>query len=105
MKYYAVVKGRKTGIFEEWYGKNGAKIQVSGYSGALFRGFKSLIMAEDWFMDFSKKNSVTHKKDKRKNSINETTVKTEEKKRKQYFNMHGWQLRAESGERIKGRVR
>ena len=38
-KYYAVRKGHKTGIFTEWFGPQGAQIQVQGFAGAEYRGF------------------------------------------------------------------
>lgn len=42
-RYYAVTKGRKskTGIFTKWYGKGGAEEQVSGFSGASSKKFKT----------------------------------------------------------------
>ncbi|HET7581103.1 MAG TPA: ribonuclease H family protein [Bacillales bacterium] len=39
MKYYAVKKGRKPGIFRSWAE---CKQQVDGYSGALYKSFTSL---------------------------------------------------------------
>ena len=38
-KFYAVVKGKRPGIYSEWAGDNGAEIQVKGFSGAIFKGF------------------------------------------------------------------
>ena len=35
-KYYAVVKGRKTGVFDNW---DVCKKQIEGYSGAIYKGF------------------------------------------------------------------
>lgn len=40
-KCFAVVKGRKPGIYTEWYGKNGAATQVIRFSGALYQGFET----------------------------------------------------------------
>lgn len=42
-KFYAVRKGRKTGIFDNW---DKCKIQVNGYQGAEFSSFKTLKEAE-----------------------------------------------------------
>jgi ribonuclease HI len=38
-KFYAVRKGHRTGIFTEWFGPQGAQIQVQGFAGAEYRGF------------------------------------------------------------------
>jgi hypothetical protein len=35
---YVVLKGKKTGIFNSWSGKNGVEIQITGFSGAKYRG-------------------------------------------------------------------
>jgi ribonuclease HI len=40
-KYYAVVAGRKPGIYTQWSGPGGAEEQVKGFAGAKFRGFTS----------------------------------------------------------------
>ena len=37
--YYAVKAGRRTGIFTTWDGADGAKAQVNGFAGALYKGF------------------------------------------------------------------
>ena len=50
-KYYAVARGRKRGIFTEWFGHDGAKAQVEGYSNNRFKSFKSY----DDTIDFLKK--------------------------------------------------
>jgi ribonuclease HI len=47
-KYYTVVKGRQTGIFDKWFGPGGAWEQVSGYAGARFKGFPDRKEAEAW---------------------------------------------------------
>ena len=41
--YYAVAKGRTTGIFTTW---DEAKREVTGYKGAVFKKFKTLAEAE-----------------------------------------------------------
>jgi ribonuclease HI len=46
--YYAVAKGRKPGIYQDWFGPNGAEDQVRGYSGARFKGFATLEDAKEW---------------------------------------------------------
>jgi ribonuclease HI len=47
-KYYAVARGHKTGIYDQWYGKNGAEAQTNGYSGALFKKFSLKEDAISW---------------------------------------------------------
>lgn len=42
-KYYAIRKGRKTGIFESW---DECKAQVTGFSGAEYKSFKTIEEAE-----------------------------------------------------------
>ncbi|MBP7735446.1 MAG: ribonuclease HI [Spirochaetes bacterium] len=44
-KYYAVAKGRKPGIYKKWYD---AKLQVDGYSGAIYKGFPKYDLAREW---------------------------------------------------------
>jgi ribonuclease HI len=43
-KYYAVLNGRKTGIFESWAE---CEEQIKGFSGALYKSFKSRGQAEE----------------------------------------------------------
>ena len=43
-KYYAVLKGRKIGIFESWAE---CEEQINGFSGALYKSFKSRGKAEE----------------------------------------------------------
>lgn len=47
-RFYAVVKGRKPGIYRQWFGENGAEIQVRGFSGAVYKGFPTEIEAQRW---------------------------------------------------------
>lgn len=44
-KYYAVVKGRRPGVYTNWQGSDGAEAQVKGFAGALFRGFDTPLEA------------------------------------------------------------
>jgi ribonuclease HI len=37
--YYAVVKGRRPGIYTQWTGTGGAEEQIKSYPGAVYRGF------------------------------------------------------------------
>ena len=45
-RYYAVASGRRPGIYTEWAGPTGAQVQVTGFPGAVFKGFASLSEAE-----------------------------------------------------------
>lgn len=38
-KYYAVAAGRNPGIYTQWFGENGAQVQVIGCRGAIYKGF------------------------------------------------------------------
>jgi ribonuclease HI len=49
-KWYAVLKGKKPGIYEFWFGKNGAKEQIDGFKGAVFKGFSSYEDAKDFMV-------------------------------------------------------
>lgn len=53
-KYYAVRKGRKTGIFDNW---SICEQQIKGFSGAEYKSFKTLKDAQD-YMQASQDNNV-----------------------------------------------
>ncbi len=44
-KFYAVAKGRRPGIYDNW---PEAKTQIDGFTGALYKGFTSRKEAEEW---------------------------------------------------------
>jgi len=44
-KYYAVLRGRRPGVYNAWGGPLGAENQVRGYPGAVFKGFATLAEA------------------------------------------------------------
>ena len=44
-KYYVVLKGRQTGIFEDW---NECEKSIKGFSGAEFKSFKNYDDAYDY---------------------------------------------------------
>lgn len=46
--FFAVVSGRKPGIYTSWTGKEGAQAQVMDYPDALYRGFMTREEAETW---------------------------------------------------------
>jgi len=47
-KFYAVARGRKPGIYTQWFGPDGAEAQIKGFENARFKGFASLEEAEAW---------------------------------------------------------
>jgi len=60
-KIYAVVCGVKPGIYDSWYGEDGAEVQVKGFSNALYKGFKTLSEAEKWYGDHRAKSRSSSK--------------------------------------------
>jgi ribonuclease HI len=53
-KVYAVARGRRTGVFDKWFGSGGAFEQVDGFAGAVFKGFSDLAAAEKWLSGVGK---------------------------------------------------
>ena len=47
-KFYAVARGRKTGIFTAWFGDGNAESQIRGFAGARYKGFTTIDDARDW---------------------------------------------------------
>lgn len=47
-QFYAVAKGRRPGIYLHWTGAGGAEEQVSGFPGAVYRGFANRAEAENY---------------------------------------------------------
>lgn len=60
-KYYAVKKGKKVGIFSSW---DDCSEQVKGYSGAMFKSFKTKEEAEEYLGIKKKKKKTKAKKQK-----------------------------------------
>lgn len=58
-KYYAVAKGRETGVFDSWEKCHAA---TDKFKGGLFKGFNNKQQAEKWL-----KNPITKKEQKVKN--------------------------------------
>ncbi len=56
-RFYAVARGKKTGIFDKWYGDDGAEVQINGFPNACFKGFQALKQAKEWLREFSGKKS------------------------------------------------
>lgn len=63
-KYYAVRRGKKTGLFTKWFGPDGAQAQVAGFPGAEFKGFPTHAEAENYLRPQS---GVQSKKPQKRN--------------------------------------
>jgi len=50
-KYYAVVVGRKPGLYDEWFGAGGAEAQIKGLANAVYKSFQSRSEAEAWYRE------------------------------------------------------
>lgn len=50
-KFYAVARGRQTGIFSSWFGPGGAEAQIRAFPGARFKGFATIEEARQWMTD------------------------------------------------------
>lgn len=78
MKYYAVRKGKKIGIYNTW---DECKEMVSGYSSAEYKSFKTLEEAEEYMKGAHERTSVQDDNDNNTNknyafvdgSFNQTT--------------------------------
>ncbi|NJL22894.1 MAG: ribonuclease H [Leptolyngbyaceae cyanobacterium SM1_3_5] len=62
MKYYAVMKGRQTGIFTSW---SKCEAQVKGFSGAIYKSFSTKAEAEA-ALDLAKQNGSFSPADKKR---------------------------------------
>lgn len=76
VKYYAVKKGFKTGIFNTW---NECKQVVNGYSGAIYKSFSTLKEAQEYLGDVDRQVNVVIDKDivddnNNKNNSNDSNI-------------------------------
>lgn len=69
-KYYAVVRGKIPGIYNNW---KETELQVKGFSGAIYKGFKTKNEAEE----FMKKSTITEKHDVAKTTSNQNIIYTD----------------------------
>lgn len=74
-KYYAILSGRKPGIYDSW---SAAQEQVTGYTGAKFKGFPTRKEAEAWMKNPTFTPSGVRAKGKATPSISDTSPKTGE---------------------------
>lgn len=72
VKYYAVKKGFKTGIFNSW---NECKQVVNGYSGAIYKSFTSLQEAKEFLGDVDNKVAGNNHIDNKELVVNGNDVK------------------------------
>jgi ribonuclease HI len=74
-KYYAVFKGRKTGIFLSW---QECDEQVTGFSGALYKSFKTKVEAEE-ALEIAKNTLISKNIEQNKQkSLNNRAISTDE---------------------------
>ncbi len=52
-QYYVVVNGRRPGIYDKWFGEDGAADQVENFPEAIYKGFYSREEAIEWLKEFS----------------------------------------------------
>ena len=64
-KYYSVLRGRKTGVYTEWGGSNGARAQIFNFRGSRYKSFSILAEAQVWLKenedDLSEQEPLTPK--------------------------------------------
>lgn len=80
-QFYAVVQGRKPGIYRAWFGEDGAEIQINGFPGAIFKGFSTEAEARSWYEE----NLAQRSKGDRafsgaKKQLRQTTISTKTEK-------------------------
>jgi ribonuclease HI len=52
-QYYAVVHGRKPGIYNKWFGPDGAAEQIQDFPEAIYKGFYTAEEMRQWLEQFS----------------------------------------------------
>ncbi len=82
INYYAVAAGRRPGIYNEWYGPEGAEVQVAGYAGALHRGFRTRAEAEAWLRSMSSRAEQHRPPEDGESKPKATPAKSRKSKRK-----------------------
>lgn len=72
-KFYAVRKGRKPGIYTQWFGEGGAQVQVVEFPGAVYRGFPTKAEAEAFLQGKQNRKIAPKSSEKPENEpVNET---------------------------------
>ena len=52
-KFYAVARGQVPGIYTQWFGANGAEVQVKGFPKPRYKGFPTREEAEQWLAEIT----------------------------------------------------
>jgi ribonuclease HI len=52
-QFYVVINGHKPGIYDKWFGEDGAADQVQNFPEAVYKGFYTLEEAIGWAKEFS----------------------------------------------------
>jgi ribonuclease HI len=50
-QYYVVIHGRQPGLYDQWFGEEGAAEQVDGLADAVYKGFYTLQEAAEWLRE------------------------------------------------------
>ena len=50
-QYYVVIQGRQPGLYDQWFGEEGAAEQVDGLVDAVYKGFYTLHEAAEWLRE------------------------------------------------------
>jgi len=59
-QYYAVVHGRNPGIYNKWFGEDGAADQVENFPEALYKGFYTKEEAIQWLRELGQETLLTY---------------------------------------------
>ncbi len=68
-KFYAVVVGRKTGVYTEWSGPKGAQAQVIRYPGAKHKGFATRAEADEFMKTQSAEKSRNERLERKRKAV------------------------------------
>lgn len=68
--FYAVAVGRKSGIYTEWFGPNGAQSQIEGFSGARHQKFTTREAAESFIKQHANQANTRNIDRKRRKPVN-----------------------------------
>jgi ribonuclease HI len=50
-EHYVVIHGHRPGLYDRWFGEEGAAEQVDGFADAVYRGFYTLQEAAEWLRE------------------------------------------------------
>ncbi|MBC2744809.1 MAG: viroplasmin family protein, partial [Desulfosarcina sp.] len=76
-KYYAVAVGRRPGIYTQWFGDAGARVQVDRFQGAVYKGFPTLEEARAFIWkrrSDEKKSAIRSQQKSTRSTVKRTTV-------------------------------